>query len=61
VADTDAKQKAAVQKINNLYVDNSHSFVFGASEEGFVFGKSVSGIAQTIATTYFLDQVTVTK
>ncbi len=61
VADTDAKLKTAVQKINNLYVDDNHSFVFGASEEGIVYGKAVSGILQTHATTFFLDQVTVTK
>jgi peptide/nickel transport system substrate-binding protein len=60
-AGTSAEQEAAVKKINDLYVADNHSFVFGASEEGLVFDKGVAGISQTIATTFFLDQVTVTK
>jgi peptide/nickel transport system substrate-binding protein len=60
-ASTSDAQKAAVKKINDLYVADNHSFVFGASEEGVVFGKGLSGVVQTIATTFFLDQVTVTK
>jgi hypothetical protein len=57
--DSEAKQKAAILKINNLYVDFNHSFVFGATEEGIVYGSNVKGILQTHATTFFLDQVTV--
>jgi ABC-type transport system substrate-binding protein len=60
-ADSEDKQKAAIQKINNLYVDFNHSFVFGATEEGIVYGEGVKGILQTHATTFFLDQVTVAK
>jgi peptide/nickel transport system substrate-binding protein len=60
-ADTEAKQKAAVQKINNLWVDANHSFNFLATEEGIVYGDDVQGILQTHATTFFFDQVTVTK
>jgi peptide/nickel transport system substrate-binding protein len=60
-ADTTDAQKAAVEKINNLYVEDNHSFVFNASEEGIVFPKGVQGMVQTIATTFFLDQVTVSK
>jgi peptide/nickel transport system substrate-binding protein len=60
-ADTEDEQKAAIEKINNLYVEYDHSFVFGATEEGIVYGDNVTGILQTHATTFFLDQVTVTS
>jgi peptide/nickel transport system substrate-binding protein len=58
-AETPDAQKTAVAKINNLFVADNHSFNFLATEEGLVFGENVKGILETHATTFFLDQVTV--
>jgi peptide/nickel transport system substrate-binding protein len=53
------EQQAALAEINNLYVDFNHSFVYGATEEGIVFNDNVTGIVETHATTFLLDQVVV--